>query len=378
MTEKSDVIIIGGGVIGCAIAYYLTKRGVRPLVLERYEIGTGGSSRNGGGVRQSARDPRELPLAMHAIQNLWPGLSDELGYDTEYHRGGNLRLGKTGEHKNILQKIVDQGTACGLELRLIDGKEAREICPYFSDEVKVASWCPTDGHGNPMKTTMAFYKRARANGARFITGEKVIEVILKKGVVAGVRTETSLYESPVVINAAGPYSRDVARMVGIDFPMQPRFVECLVTDAQPEMFGQMLGTAPSDFYGHQTKHGSFVFGGMTGLEPFEVPFREPELGPASRSITAPSMCRAIMGWFPVLGRTSIIRSWAGVIDEISDHVPVMGKVEDVPGYIFASSFCGHGYGVSPAIGQVISELVVDGEPSISLDEFRYDRFKPKC
>ena len=104
----SDVIIIGAGIIGNACAYYLAKRGYHVIVLEKSDIiGDGGSSRNGGGVRQSGRDPRELPLAMYGIEHLWPTLSDELGYDVEYHKKGNLRLGKTEAHLKTLKKLAD-------------------------------------------------------------------------------------------------------------------------------------------------------------------------------------------------------------------------------------------------------------------------------
>lgn len=178
---NSEVIIVGSGVIGCSMAYYLAKAKVDVLVLEKNEIGSGASGRNGGGVRQSARDPREMPLAIHAVRNLWPGLSEELGTDVEYRRGGNLRLGKKEEHLRILGKIVAQGLAAGLELGMVSGAEVRELCPYASEEVIGASWCPSDGRGNPMKTTLGFYKKARELGARFITGETVQTLILKRG-----------------------------------------------------------------------------------------------------------------------------------------------------------------------------------------------------
>ena len=260
MAETSDVIIIGGGVIGCAIAYNLTKKGIKPLVIEKHEIGTGGSSRNGGGVRQSARDPRELPLAMHAVQNLWPGLSEELGSDVEYCQGGNLRLGKTEDHLKFLENMVNSQKKQGLELEMVDGAGVREILPYASDSIIGASWCPTDGHGNPMLTTLAFYKKALELGAEFIVGETVEDIIIRKGKVAGVITDGGTYEAPLVVNAAGVGARDIARKVGLDIPMQPRLVEVIVTDQQPIAFDQMLGTAGADFYGHQSKHGSFVFG----------------------------------------------------------------------------------------------------------------------
>jgi sarcosine oxidase subunit beta len=371
--QNADVIIVGGGVIGCAVAYNLAKTGVRPLLLEREEIGAGGSSRNGGGVRQSARDLREMPLAIHAVRNLWPNLSEELGVDVEYHQQGNLRLGKTEAHLRFLEGMVAQSRTAGLELRMVDGAAVREICPYLSEEVIGASFCPTDGHGNPMKTTLAFYKRARELGARFITGETVQCLRTNRGRVTGVRTDRAAYEAPQVLLAAGLGSRPIAGRVGITLPMQKVLLEALITEAHPYLFPQMLGTAAADFYGHQTDHGSFVFGGSTGLEPFA----SEEAFPVTRSMTAPSFCRAILGYFPMMKKVNIIRTWAGFIDEMADHVPVLGKVAEVPGLALACGFSGHGYGISPAIGQLMAEVLTTGQPSISLEAFRYDRFKPK-
>ncbi len=371
--KNADVIIIGGGVIGCSMAYYLSKAGVEVLVLEKDEIGSGASGRNGGGVRQSARDPREMPLAIHAVRNLWPGLSEELGTDVEYHCSGNLRLGKKKEHLGILEKIVAQGLAAGLDLKMINGAEVKELCPYASEEVIGASYCPSDGHGNPMKTTLGLYKKARELGARFITGETVQTLVLRKGKVCGVKTSNTDYEAPLVIVAAGLGSRPIAHTAGIDIPMQKVMLEALITETQPQMFPQMIGTAASDFYGHQTDHGSFVFGGMTGLENFSS---EEEV-PLTRSITAPAICRAILGYFPCLENAKIIRTWSGFLDEMADHVPVLSKVDEVPGLVLACGFSGHGYGISPAVGQVMAELVSHGQPSISLEAFRYDRFKPR-
>lgn len=375
MNNHADVIIVGGGIIGCAAAYYLTKKGCSVLVLEgSKDIGNGGSSRNGGGVRQSGRDPRELPLAMYGIKNLWPTLSEELEVDCEYHQDGNLRLGKTEKHLEILQGLTDRAKACGLDVRMIDGDEVRAINPYLSDEVIGASWCPTDGHANPLTTTLGYYKMARRLGARFITEEPVVALRKIKGHLRQVITKDNVYEGDTVILAAGLGSREIAATVGIDIPMQPAMLEALVTEAQPPMFDQMLGTAEADFYGHQTKHGSFVFGGTSGLEGFT----KDNHTPVTSSISAPSTCRGIIKYFPVLRDAKIVRTWAGWMDLCADKVPVISTVSEVPGLILACGFSGHGFGIAPAVGTVLSQLALHEPTAVNLHELRYDRFRAKA
>jgi len=375
MKNTADVIIVGGGIIGCATAYYLAKSGVRDiLVLEASPyIGNGGSSRNGGGVRQSGRDPRELPLAMWGIQNLWPGLSEELGVDTEYTQKGNLRLGKTPAHLKILQGLTDRAVACGLEVRMIDGQEVRSINPFLTDEVIGASWCPTDGHANPLTTTLGFYKKARELGVHFVTGIPVTGLKKVKGRLRKVVTPEGVFEGEKVLVAAGYESRAILDTVDIDVPMVKSKVEALVTEAEPPMFKQMLGTAEADFYGHQTKHGSFVFGGHTGLEACE----KDNGTPISTSQGAPCTCRGIMKYFPALSQAKIVRSWAGWLDDCIDGVPVMSPVEEVPGLFIACAFTGHGFGIGPAAGYSLAKMILGEETPVDLEPLRYNRFVPE-
>jgi sarcosine oxidase subunit beta len=370
---SADYIIVGGGVIGSAIAYNLAKAKASVLVLEKQEVGAGGSSRNGGGVRQSGRDPRELPVAIFGVRELWPTLSEELDADVEYHNKGNLRLGKTAEHRKVLEKLVSQGQSAGLEQTLIEYGDIKNINPYVSEQVTAASWCTTDGHANPMRTTLAFYRRARQLGVRFISGEEVTSVLLAKGRAVGVQTKTESYFAGKVIVAAGYASRAVLATAGLDMPMFNLVDEALVTEALPPMFEQMLGTAAADYYGHQTDHGSFVFGGTIGLEEFI----SDEPRPATSSITAPYLCRAILAYFPCLKDVGIVRTWAGFIDKMADGVPVIDEIDEVPGLVAACGFSGHGFGISPAVGVLASELVLTGKPRLSLDAFGYDRFRAK-
>ena len=369
---NAEVIIVGGGIIGCAAAYNLAKNGVSVLVLEGSDnIGNGGSTRNGGGVRQSGRDPRELPLVMYSIEHIWPHLSDMLDTNVEYYQEGNLRLGSTPQHQKILEGLAKSAASCGVDVRMISGDEARRINPYLSDAVTCASWCPTDGHANPLMATMGYYKMARRLGAHFISGEKVLELRKIKGAARQVVTESgNVYEGDKIILAAGYESRFIASTVGIDVPMQPVLLETLVTEAVGPMFWQMLGTAAADFYGHQTEHGSFVFGLNSGLEPFAKPGK-----PLSSSIAASAACRGIMRYFPDLSNIKVVRTWAGWMDACADHVPVISKVEEVPGLILACGFTGHGFGISPAVGLVLAQLAMEQETAVDLSALRYDRFQ---
>ena len=374
MKTRAEVVIIGGGIIGCATAYYLAKMGIEVIVLEGSDhIGNGGSSRNGGGVRQSGRDVRELPLVMYGIRNLWPTLSEELEVDCEYHQDGNLRLGKTEKHREILIRLADSARNVGLDVRMIDGDEVRAINPYLSDEVICASWCPTDGHANPLTTTLGYYKMARRLGVTFITGEPVTELRVIKGKIRQVITPNHVYEGENVLVAAGLDSREILTTVGIDIPMTNSLLECLVTEAQPHMFDQMLGTAEADFYGHQTKHGSFVFGGSSGLERYN----KDNGTPVNSSKTAPCICRGIMKYFPDLANAKIVRTWAGWMDASSDGVPSLGTVDEILGLYVACAFNGHGFGIAPAAGEQLAKLIVTGKTDVDIQALHYDRYKAK-
>lgn len=377
MSRVADTIIIGGGVVGCAAAYYLAKAGnSNVIVLEGTKsIGHGGSSRNGGGVRQSGRDVRELPYAMYGIKNLWPNLSEELGVDTEYTQKGNLRLGKTEEHLKKLNTLASNAQSVGLDVRMVDAKEVKEICPYLADDIIGASWCPTDGHANPLTTTLGYYKRSLEMGVKYYTDAPVKELRKIKGKVRQVvLNDGTVFEGESIILAAGYESREIARTVGVDIPMTRLIDEALVTEMQPHMFDIMLGTAGGDFYGHQSHHGSFVFGSDSGYE-VVTDMKDPS-AMETNSLTLSASCRAIMSYVPALKDAKIVRSWAGWLDNAFDGVPFISRVDEAPGLILACGFTGHGFGTAPAVGLMLSQMVAGEETVVDISALRYDRFKP--
>jgi sarcosine oxidase subunit beta len=372
MKTTADAVIIGAGIAGCATAYYLAKKGLSVIVLEGGSvIGNGGSARNGGGVRQSGRSPKELPLMIWGVKNIWPGLSEELGTDTEYRQKGNIRLGKTQKHIETLQKLTDGAVQCGLDVRMMTAQEVKELNPYLSDEVIGASWCSTDGHANPLSTTLGYYRRARELGVTFISDCPVTSIRTAGGKIRQAVTPDTVFEADNIIVAAGFESKVLLENVGINIPMRKVKLECLVTEAEPPMFDQMLGTAEADFYGHQTKHGSFVFGGHTGFERFGVDYETA----SSSSSFASCASRGIMKYFPVLRYAKIVRAWAGFMDECSDLVATVSRIDEIPGLYTECSFTGHGFGIAPAAAYNIAELIATGTCPADISPLRYDRFR---
>ena len=368
MPEKADAVIIGGGVMGCAIAYNLAKEGLKPVVIERSDIGGEASGSNGGGVRQSARNLKEMPLAMESIQ-IYSQLHEELDMDVEYVRAGNLRLCTSEEELESMRQSVENQKTVGLELTMLDRKQVLEINPHIGEKVSGASFCPTDGHVNPFLVTYGFFKKAKDLGARLFTHEEVMEVQLRKSKVTGVVTDKQIFETDLVVDAAGVAGRKVANMAGLDLPMRPVFSEALITEPFPPLFQQMVGHAKGLFYGRQTGHGSFFWGGFVGTEQFI--HRE---GKPLFHFIGPAISEMVIDYFPILKNLNVIRMWSGLIAQMSDALPVLGFAEEVPGFVFATGFSGHGFGLAPVIGRLICELIMDCQPSIPITDFCYGRF----
>lgn len=366
----ADVVIVGAGIAGNSAAYYCAKKGLKVIVLEEEMIGHGGSSRNGGGARVSGRDIREMPLAIFATQNIWPFLKDELGVDPEYHQKGYLVCGYNEEHKKGIEKRIIDAAKMGIKMELLEGDEVKRKCKYVSERVTVAGWTPTDGTANPLTATLGFYKRARELGVQFITGEKAVKINLCNGRARQVVTEKgNLYEGGKIIISAGYGGRKLLNTVGLDLPLFKRLVEVIVTEPIPFMFEHMIG-GMSGFYGHQTEHGSFVFGDNSGRENCMAELE----GIPSTSYNPAVICSHIGIDIPKLKEAKIIRSWAGWIDMSHDGVPILGNLEEVPDLVVDIGSTGHGFCPGPAVGFTLAELANGDKPTVDISKLAYERF----
>ena len=174
-----------------------------------------------------------------------------------------------------------------------------------------------------------------------------------------VLSDGTVLEAGDVILAAGYASRGIMNTVGLDLPMTDEIDCCLVTEMEPEMFPQMLGCADADFYGHQTKHGSFVFGAVDGQEIYME--EDHDTCNFAHAGTLGASCRAIEGYVPSLKNAKVIRSWTGWLDNTSDGVCVLGRPEETPGLILAAGFNGHGFGTAPAVGYMMAQIAAGEE-----------------
>ena len=229
---RTEVVVIGGGVIDCSIAYHLAKNGVRVTLLERWGIAAGVSGASAGGVRHQQRDFREFSLAFRAIEQ-WRSLESELEADLSYRRHGHLT---TIEHEVDLPArtaSTQPQIAAGLDIRLVQGAELRALAPSISPSVIEAAYTPNDGHASPGATTRAFAAAAERAGAKTVTGVDVKRIECAAGRVTGVGTDQGSVAAGTIVLAAGAWSKTLAGDLEVEFPLTARGFQAITTKSAP-------------------------------------------------------------------------------------------------------------------------------------------------
>lgn len=365
----AEVAIVGGGIVGCAAAYYLARRGVEVVLLEKSVIGGEASGRNGGGVRAQCRDRRERPLAMASIR-LWMGLEAELGFDVEYLQGGNVRLATNAERMAVLGREAEEELEDGLAVEMWDRDELRRRAPYLSEVFVGAKYCPIDGTANPILATRAFGRAAKRAGATLLTYTEAVSVAVQAGRITSVTGRDMhgeiLVEAPRLIHAGGPWTPMLSETLGVLVPIEPARSVVAVTQRMPPLFKEFISSHDLGVYGRQARDGHVHIGGVG------TPGRTFDQGIPAGVIE--QLARGTAQMIPSLRGANFLRTWAGTLEMTPDKVPIIGPVDGVEGYILASGFSGHGFCLGPIAGKLLSELIVDGEPSLSLHEFRLSRF----
>ena len=367
------IVIIGGGITGTSAAAELAREGQAVTLIEKHGIAAMASGWTLGGVRQSGRDPAELPLARAAVA-LWGGLAETLGADVEYRRNGNLRLARTLAEVDVIRALVSTQQTLGLELHFLpDNAAIRVVAPEISSNVLAASYCPTDGHANPVKATQAFARFARSHGATIREGVAVLAITVKGDRVTGVDTSEGFIPADSVIVAAGVNTPSLLSPLGADLPLSIRITHVVQSEPLPSCLLPVFGVANADCAGRQEADGRLRFSSGAGAWPGDPSeWTERSLAPSTSDIR--SVVDRVAQVLPVAAAAPIARAWGGLIDQTPDALPVIDAPGTPSGLVIAAGFSGHGFCLGPISGLLCADLALGRAPRHDLSAFRLARF----
>jgi len=370
-----EAVVVGGGIVGVSSAYYLARRGVDVTVIERSSVGSGNTGRANGGIRAQFSSPVSIALSQESIA-VWEAFEDRFGVDIGYRQNGYMFLARDEATAGAFEENVATQNRQGVPSEYITPAEATEHCPGLHEaQFCGATYSPQDGVADPNLALQGFVDAAREAGAQVRTNTEVTDVLVRNGRVVGVETDTGTVESDYVVNAAGAWAHQIGELAGLDLPVSPRRRKLAVLDPTtpvPESV-PLVVDVDGDAHFRPEREGSAVAGGH--FDP-----ADPEVDPDGfdESTSLDWAAQVIESLSEVAGyfgpETRVRRGWAGVYAVTPDHHPIIEETR--PGFVNAVGFSGHGFMQSPATGQVVAELVVDGQPSlVDISELGADRFE---
>jgi sarcosine oxidase subunit beta len=370
-----QAIVVGGGIIGVASAYYLRRRGIDVTLLERSSIGSGNTGRANGGIRAQFSSPVSSSLSWESIR-VWERFEAEFDVDIAYRRPGYLFLAREESTAERFKENIRKQNRIGVPSEYILPEEAGEHCPgLYQKRFVGATYSPMDGFADPNLGLQGFTKQARKEGVSIHTNTEVIDVLKDDGRVRGVETIDRSISCDAVVNAAGAWAKEVGRMAGLDLPISPRRRKLVIVDPEKPVPETVPFVIDSDEGVHfrPERDGAAVAGGhFSANDPEEDPSdfkKATSIDWAARVVEKAADTAEYFG-----PDTKIRRGWAGVYAVTPDHHPIIE--ETIPGFVNAVGFSGHGFMQSPATGKLVAEIIADGTPSlVDISELSVDRFE---
>jgi sarcosine oxidase subunit beta len=385
-----DAIVIGAGLTGVATAYYLAKGGTSTLVLERQQINRGASGQNAGSlhfqlehrlIEHAGELDEELSfyaaLARLAIAD-WRALESELGDNIELDMTGGLMLAESPAQMQTLERKASIESAQGLHVTLLDRNEVLAKAPYLSDSVSGALYCPDEGHCNPRLLSHAFARNAEAAGARFQMQTEVTGlqregdrwlITTSSAVGSGKQTHTS----DVVINAAGAWSAQIARMANLHLPVFPVGLIISVTEKVPAIMEHLIQHVGRKLSLKQVDDGNLIIGGGWSARLSQ------EKGTWHNDYKAILDIKELQknlatarGVMPLIDDLHILRSWTGTTGITPDQLPIIGDIAQAQGFYVAVGGSGFTYG--PTYAKLLAELILQGQTSFPITAYSPNRF----
>ncbi len=363
------VIILGGGLMGTASAYFLTQRGVRVTLIDRGRVGAGATVASFGNIRRSGRYLPQMPLANRSLA-LWSKLETWLGLDVEFRPTGHLRLIFEQDGIEMMQQFRTSAVDWGLSLEVLEPKDIRRRFPGLGPDAIAASFSPEDGSANPRLVAPAFAAAAARAGAQVLEQTLVSDIRHTANGFKVVTTSGTFY-ADTLLNCAGAWGPDIARHFGEEVPITLAGPQMGVTEPLPHRIGPVVGVWSTQHgaYLRQVERGNVVFGGAvarTGVG--EDGFAK--VAPHS----LPTQLKDLVKLVPALRDATVIRQWSGVEGYVDDMLPVMGPSHTTDRLFHAFGFCGHGFQLGPAVGDAMAELITVGSCSTPLAPFDIARF----
>jgi sarcosine oxidase, subunit beta len=367
--ESADVVIAGGGVVGCALAYQLSRRGVDVLLLERETLGSQSTGKCAGGVRQQFSMEANVRLQRLSVK-LFEEFEQETGHPADFRQIGYLFVLTLPQQIEDFRHNMDMWHRVGLaEARWVDPDEAARMVPALNvEDVLGCTFCPTDGIASPADVTSGYAAAARRHGARLKEGVEVIGVDVAGGRVQGVRTSAGDVASRLVFNCAGAWSSSIGRMAGLEIPVLPYRRHIAVTGTFPQVprTNPMTVDFQTSLYFHPEGDGVLI--GMSDRA--EPPGYLTDVNPEFLATMFEQAARRA----PVLADAGIKTAWAGLYETTPDHQAILGPVPEVEGFWCAAGFSGHGFMQAPAAALLLSQLLLDKRSDIDITPFAFSRF----
>lgn len=367
--DTTEVIIIGAGVVGCSIAYHLAKMGCHDVtVLEKNLIGSGSTERCAGGIRQQFSTEANIRLSVESV-HFFERFEEEIGHPADFRQNGYLILATTEEGLETFRQSVALQRSLEVKTELLSPQEARKIVPRLNiKDVLGATYCPADGYADPYSVVQGFASAAKKLGVK-IYQEAEVTGIGRTGRVWRVTTSKCKLQSPTVVVAAGAWTGQIGKMVGLDIPVHPSRRHIFVTTPLQEIAknAPMVVEFRNGFWFRREGPG-LIFGMRNPEEPESF-----DTGVDWGFL--PTIAEVASHRLPFLRDIGVGRAQAGLHEDTPDANAIIGTVPEMKGLYLACGFSGHGFMHSPAVGRMVAGLVLEKLPALELVPFALERFK---
>ena len=382
--NHAEVAIIGGGIMGCAIAYYVSKAGLDCVLIEKGDIASGTSSRCDGNITIVDKDPGFDSKMSMVSQELTVELEKDLDLPFEYRALGSILVCDNDVEMEAAKEWVEIQNRAGLKFKLLDRSDICQESPYFADDIPGGLECETDSLINPYLFCYALIDKAKQYGLKLQTRAEVKLVSKKEDFT--IETTKGTFTAEKVVNAAGVWAPYIGKMLNIDIPIKPRKGHIMVGARQkPVMmrnvmeFGYLMNKFQRDRIAdpETLKHGVALVLEPTESQNFLLGSSRQFVGfDASVDIrVVQTMAKRALRFFPKMNDFNIIRTYTGFRPWTEDHLPIVSAVEQVPGFYIAAGHEGDGISLATVTGKLIEEMITGKETTIPIEPLKYDRFE---